>query len=198
MWAKVEKDLAALLGSNTYSVLRGIPEYEKLLVAGVSDPVRCQNAAAQIVHKVQTSGGVREFGSRQTPSAENWKKELFRAVSLRNNPYGAWWFDGELVRRWETVYPVSMPRQQRRESIFESLRPMLAVCYDWNDFTQLWVMRLGGGIIPVVTGQGSAQPIFSPKAGLIHEQNKNVVFIGGYQQVYVPFVPQGRVVQYLL
>ena len=198
MWAKVEKDLAGLLQSNTYSALREVREYEKLLVAGVPDPVRCRNTAAEIVRDVQKSGGVREFGSRQTPSAENYKKELFRAVSLRNNPYGSWWFDGELVRRWEKVYPVSMPRQQRRERILESLRPMLAVCYDWNDFTQLWVMKLASGIIPVITGQVGAQPIFSPKAGLMHEQNKNVVFIGGYQQVYVPFVPRDRVVQYLL
>jgi hypothetical protein len=198
MWAKVEKDLTGFLQSNTYSVLRGIPKYDELFVAGVSDPVRCRNAAADIVRDVQKSGGVREFGSRQTPSAGDWKKELFRAVSLRNNPYGSWWFDGELVRRWEKVYPASMPRQQRRERILESLRPMLAVCYDWNDFTQLWVMKLGSGIIPVITGQGSAQPIFSPNAGLMHEQNKNVVFIGGYQQVYVPFVPRDRVVQYLL
>jgi hypothetical protein len=198
MWAKVEKELTGLLQSNTYPVLRRILKYDELLVAGVPDPVRCRNAAAEIVRDVQKSGGVREFGSRQTASVGEWKKELFRAVNLRNNPYGSWWFDGELVQRWEKVYPVSMPRRQRRESIFESLRPMLAVCYDWNDFTQLWVMRLGSGMIPVITGQGAPQPIFSPKAGQMHEQNKNVVFIGGYQQVYVPFVPRDRVVQYLL
>jgi hypothetical protein len=196
MWAKVEKDLAGLLQSNTYSVLREVREYEKLLVAGVPDPVRCRNTVAEIVRDVQKSGGVREFGSRQRPSAGNWKKELFRAVSPGKNPYGSWWFDGELVQRWEKVYPGSMPKEQRRESILESLRPMLAVCYDWNDFTQLLVMKLRSGIIPVITGQGGAQPIFSPKAGQMHEQNKNVVFIGGYQQVYVPFVPHSCVEPY--
>src|SRR5580698_1039783 len=104
MWAKVEKDLAGLLQSKTYSALREVQEYEKLLVAGVPDPVRCRNAAAAIVRDVQKSGGVREFGSRQTPSAGDWKKELFRAVGPGKNPYGSWWFDGELVRRWEKVY----------------------------------------------------------------------------------------------
>jgi len=198
MWSKVEKDLAALVESKVYPVLRGIPEYEALLAAGAPDPVRCRNAATRIVKEVQDSRGVKEFGSRQTAAAQDQQEELFRAVSPRNNPYGAWWFDAKLVRRWEQIYPASMPRLQRREKIFDSLRPMLAVCYDWNDFTQLWVMRLGGATIPVITGQGASQTIYSPKAGQQHQDYQNVAFIGGYPQVYVPFVPRSRVVQYLL
>jgi len=198
MWPKVEQDLTGLLQSKVYPLLRGYRGYESLLVAGVPDADRCRDAATRITKEVRDSRGVREFGTRQAVSAEEQTGELFRAVSPRNNPYGAWWFGAELVHRWERVYPASMPRQQRREKILESLRPMLAVCYDWNDFTQLWVMRLGGGAIPVITGQGSAQPIFSAKAGPEHQHYNNVTFIGGYPQVYVPFVPKGRVAQYLL
>jgi hypothetical protein len=197
MWTKASQDLSDLLSNKVYPILRGIPEYERLLVGGVPNRVACNNAAARIVQEVRDSRGVKEFGSRQSVSACDWTGELFRAVSPRNNPYGVWWFDAELVRRWERTYPVSMPRQQRRENIYESLRPMLAVCYDWNDFTQLWVMRWGGASIPVITGQGAGQPIHSVKSEE-HQKYKNVIFIGGYPQVYVPFVQRDRVVQYLL
>jgi hypothetical protein len=197
MWPVVEKDLASLLASKTYPVLTGNKKSEELLVGGVPDPARCQAAAAKIVQDVQKSGGVKEFGSKQAAKAEIWKDQLFRGVSPRNNPKGKWWFDGELVKRWEQIYTASMPRLERREKIFESLRPMLAVCYDWNDFTQLWVMRLDGGTIPVITGQGASQPLYSPQEKQKHQQYHNVAFIGGYQQVYVPFVPD-RVAQYLL
>ena len=43
-------------------------------------------------------------------------------------------------------------RVQRKDKIMEALRPMLAVCYDWNDFTKLVVMRPGTPGIPVLTG----------------------------------------------
>lgn len=198
MWAKVEKDLATLLANKIHPALRGNKDYEALFVAGALDPGRCQDAAVRIVKDVRSSGGVKEFGSRQAAAAEEWNTELFRGVSPKNNPYGAWWFDAKLVRRWEQIYPPSMPRLQRRDKIFESLRPMLAVCYDWNDFTQLWVMRLGGASMPVITGQGTSQTIYSPKAVQQHQDYNNVAFIGGYPQVYVPFVPRDRVVQYLL
>jgi hypothetical protein len=198
VWAKAESDFAGLLTSNVYPMLRGIPEYDGLLVAGKPDPVKCRQAAKDFVLKLQQSGGIHGFGSRQPVAAREWTDDLFRASSMRNNPFGAWWFDAELVRRWEGVYPASLPRIERREKIFNSLRPMLAVCYDWNDFTQLWVMKTGGFGIPVLTGQGTAQPIFSTSAAQAHAANKNVLFIGGYQQVYVPFVPRVRVVQYLI
>ncbi|HXC97008.1 MAG TPA: hypothetical protein VNU92_15005 [Edaphobacter sp.] len=198
MWPKAESDLAALLTSKVFPLLRGLPEYEALLAGGKPDPVKCQVAAKQIVKTVQTSGGVHGFGSRQVVAATEWTDDLYRAASPRNNPCGAWWFDAELIRRWEQVYPASLPRLERREKIFNALRPMLAVCYDWNDFTQLWVMKPGGLGLPVLTGQGTSQPIFSKSAGQNHLDNRNVLFIGGYQQVYVPFVQKARVVQYLI
>ena len=197
MWPRVKSELADLLSRKVFSALRDVPEYEKLLVSGVPDRVACAAAADEIVSAVQKSGGVKEFGSRQAPAAKEWSGELFRAASPRNNPYGAWWFDPELVRRWEQVYPACLPRFDRRQKIYDSLRPMLAVCYDWNGFTQLWVMRLPGNI-PVITGQGASQPIFSQAAGQKHLHNKNVAYIGGYQQIYIPFVPKDRVVQYLI
>ena len=198
MWAKAESDFAGLLTSKVYPLLREIPEYEGLLVTGKPDPAKCRNVAKEVVGKLQTSGGVHGFGSRQPVAAKEWRDDLFRGASTRNNPFGPWWFDAELVRRWEGIYLATLSRLERREKIFNSLRPMLAVCYDWNDFTQLWVMKAGGLGIPVLTGQGTAQPIFSKDAAQTHEDNKNVFFIGGYQQVYVPFVPRGRVVQYLI
>lgn len=198
MWSKVKRDLADLLSRKVYPALRGVPNYEKLVVAGVPNKAACIAAADEIVKAVQGSGGVKDFGSRQTAAAKEWSEDLFRAASPRNNPYGLWWFDPELIHRWEKVYPATLPRLERREKIYESLRPMLAVCYDWNDFTQLWVMRLPAGGIPVITGQGKSQPIFSPAAGQKHLDYKNVAFIGGYQQIYAPFVPKDRVIQYLI
>jgi hypothetical protein len=80
---------------------------------------------------------------------------------------------------------------------------MLAVCYDWNDFTQLWKMAPAPGGIPAITGQGRPQPLTSldPAAHYTAQERAEltkVLFIGGYQQVFLPFVPRGLVAQYLV
>jgi len=71
---------------------------------------------------------------------------------------------------------------------------MLAVCFDWNDFTDLRLMRPHSSI-PVITGQGAHQPTFSPNAPQ-HGANTNVLFIGGFTQVFVPFVNPGLTSMY--
>ncbi len=72
---------------------------------------------------------------------------------------------------------------------------MLAVCFDWNDFTVLRILRPSGSI-PVITGQGLHKPIHSPlDPG--HAATSNVLFIGGYTQVFVPFVNPALTLDYV-
>lgn len=185
MWAQVEQELGRLLSSKVYPALRGIPAYDKLITSsGQPDPAACLIAARDIVNSADLKSGIREFGKRETPKAREWIKPICRAVSPRNNPNGNWWFDEELVRRWSQKYPQHTPT--RKQQILESMRPMLAVCFDWNDFTDLRLMRPNMAI-PVITGQGAHQPIFSAGSAQ-HAANANVLFIGGFTQVFVPFV----------
>ena len=185
MWVQVEQELSQLLSSKVFPVLRGVPAYDKLLTpTGQPDPSACQAAAHEIVNSTDLRSGIREFGSREMPRVREWVKPICRAVSAKNNPNGAWWFDEELVRRWSQKYTPATPN--RKQQILESMRPMLAVCFDWNDFTDLRLMRVNAGI-PVITGQGAYKPIFSPSAPQ-HTANANVLFIGGFTQVFVPFV----------
>ena len=106
MWVNVEQELGRLLSSKVFPALRGIPAYDKLLTpTGQPDPAACQIAARDIVNSTDLKSGIREFGSREIPTVREWIKPLCRAVSPRNNPNGAWWFDEELVRRWSQKYP---------------------------------------------------------------------------------------------
>ncbi len=86
MGAKAENDFAGLLVGKVYPLLRGIPEYEGLLVAGKPDPTKCRQAAKEFVGRLQMSGGVHGFGSRQPVTAKEWTGELFRAASIREQP----------------------------------------------------------------------------------------------------------------
>jgi hypothetical protein len=189
MYPQAQRELSRLLSSKLYPSLVTLPEYQKLLVKMMPNAQRCDAKAAEVAQNLRSSGGVHEFGTRQAVEAKLWTGEIFRAVGPHSNPYGAWWFDGELVRRWERNY-AGLPRDEKRRKVLQSLRPMLAVCYDWNDFTDLWVMRPGPEGIPLLTGQGTAQPVFS-KSSPQYDQKEKVVFIGGFQQMYVPFVPRG-------
>jgi hypothetical protein len=185
MWPQIEQDLEKLLSSKVFQALRGVPAYEKLLTpAGQPDDSACKAAARTIVNSTDLKSGIRELGSRETPKVRDWVKPMCRAVSPKNNPNGFWWFDEELVRRWSQKYPAATPNRKQR--ILESMRPMLAVCFDWNDFTDLRLLRSNTSI-PVITGQGAHKPIFSPSAPQ-HAANSNVLFIGGFTQVFVPFV----------
>ncbi len=193
MWAVLEQELTRLLSSKVYPALRGLPAYERLLgPKGQPNPSACQNASREILNSTDLKSGIRELGSRETPKAREWVKPICRAISGRNNPNGAWWFDEELVRRWSQKYPPAIP--DRKIKILESMRPMLAVCFDWNDFTDLRLMRLSSAI-PVITGQGAHKPIYSPAAPE-HAENANVVFIGGFTQVFVPFVNPAQTLPY--
>jgi hypothetical protein len=184
MWTDVERELTQLLSGRVFPALRGIPAYEKLLKSGQPDPAACKAAAHAIVNSTDLKSGIREFGSRERPKVRVWSQPICRAVSPKNNPNGYWWFDEELVERWGRKFPPGTPN--RKDQILESIRPMLAVCLDWNDFTDLRRMRLITPI-PVVTGQGTHKGIYSP-ADKRHADQPNVVFIGGFTQVFVSFV----------
>ena len=185
MWPLIEQDLAKLLSGKAFPSLRGVATYDKLLKpTGLPDAMACRTAAQGIVNSSDLKSGIRELGSRETPKVQEWTKPICRAVSPKNNPNGAWWFDEELVQRWSRQYPPGTPN--RKQLILESIRPMLAVCFDWNDFTDLRVLRPSGAI-PVITGQGAHKPVYSP-ADARHANTANVFLIGGYTQVFVPFV----------
>jgi hypothetical protein len=79
----------------------------------------------------------------------------------------------------------------------EAIRPMLAICRDWNDLLRLVTMTPAGRGIPVLTGQGRHQPIESSKSKKNYDPQEKVVFIGGFQQVYVPFVPVSLVMNFV-
>ena len=63
---------------------------------------------------------------------------------------------------------------------------MLAVSKDWNEMTELRMMRLPGPI-PVITGMGQHKQIYSPEDSKQRGDPK-VVFIGGFTQCFVPLV----------
>lgn len=185
MWLQLEQDLAQLLCARVFQELRGIPAYDALLKPnGQPDPLRCRAAARSIVNSTDLTSGIREFGSREMPMVREWVKPICRAISSKNNPNGCWWFDEELVQRWARKYPPGT--LNRKGEILDSIRPMLAVCLDWNDFTDLRVMRPTISL-PVITGQGMHKPIYSP-SDPNHLASSNVFFIGGFTQVFVPFV----------
>lgn len=199
MYETAEKDLARLLSYEVYPQLNGSRftydrglgtiKYDELLDGSKPNETRCKQTAAVVVKELGNSGGVREFGSRQPVRAELWSKQLCRGLGPvgMGREDGPWWFEAELVRRWERVYASELPGK-RRDKVMEAIRPMLAVCRDWNDMLRLATMTPGGKGIPVLTGQGRHQPIESSKSTKYDPQEK-VVFIGGFQQVYVPFVP---------
>jgi hypothetical protein len=140
MWTQVEHDLSQLLAGKVFPRLRGLLAYEKLLKPnGQTDPLACRAAAHEIINSTDLKSGIREFGGREAPKAQEWSKPICRAISPKNNPYGFWWFDEALVERWAHKYPVGTAG--RKENILDSIRPMLAVCFDFNDFTDLLVMH---------------------------------------------------------
>lgn len=185
MWTQVEQDLARLLSKKVFPGLRGVAAYDKLLRPnGQPDAAACQAAAHALVYSTDLKDGIKEFGRRELPKVQEWSDPICRAVSIKNNPNGLWWFDEELVQRWSRNYPPGTPN--RKQQILESIRPMLAVCNDWNDFTDLRVLRPRPSI-PIITGQGQYKPIYSAKDPR-HAASSNVFFIGGYTQCFVPFV----------
>lgn len=180
-----------MLSSKIYPALRGTPKYDDLLTAGKPDAAKCKAFAHSVMTSTDLQSGIKENGHTGVPQAEEWHKTLFRAITPgKNNPNGAWWFDKELLDRWMRNIPAGTP--DRKKKVMESIRPMLAVSFNWNDFTELQVMNVSSPI-PVVTGQGVHKPIWSPDpsnpaAQQQYEDNKNVFFIGGYKQVFVPIV----------
>jgi hypothetical protein len=172
--------------------LKTVAGYKQLLRPdGQPDAAACQAAAHAIVHSTDLKDGIKEFGRREMPKVQEWSKPICRAH--KNNPNGLWWFDEELVQRWGRNYPPGTPN--RKQQILESIRPMLAVCNDWNDFTNLVVLRPKPSI-PVITGQGQYKPIYSAKDAR-HAAFSNVLYIGGYTQCFVPFVNPDDIAPYM-
>jgi hypothetical protein len=207
VYENAESDLAKLLSREAYPLLNGSRftcergqrtiTYDGLLDGSKPNETRCKQAAAVVVNELANSGGVREFGSRQPVRAQLWSKQLCRGLGPVGNSRedGPWWFEAELVRRWERVYAAELPGK-RRDKVMEAIRPMLAICKDWNDLLRLVTMTPAGKGIPVLTGQGRHQPIESSKSKK-YDQKEKVVFIGGFQQVFVPFVPVKLVMNFV-
>jgi hypothetical protein len=198
MWPKIELELAALLKKKTYTSLVGAPRYDKILVRGLPDPKACDTAAKDIIANQNLRNGIKEFGSREPLKVEEWSKPLCRAISPRNSAEGPWWFDEALVQRWAGIYPPGTPN--RKQKILDSLRPMLAVCIDWNDFTDLALFRPSAPI-PAITGQGAHMPRYSdkdPQQRHLEPEEHKIVFIGGFKQVFLPFLKPGTTSVYPL
>jgi hypothetical protein len=191
MWSTVEHNLTALLVKKVFPALLGAHAYDNLLSGGRPDPVKCKSFANHVVANTDLTDGIREKGVTGSPKVDEWVQPLFRAVTIgKNNPNGAWWFEKGLLDRWMRKYPPGTPN--RKQLVMESIRPMLAVSFNWNDFQELQVMTPTSPI-PVIIGEGRHQPIFSPDprdqaAQKKYEEHKNVVFIGGHRQVFVPIV----------
>jgi hypothetical protein len=213
VFAIAEKDLADLLRRQVYPQLmdskfsywvggkKNEIEYKSLVKLNTPDRALCTDAAGVIVKELAKSGGVKEVGSLQSVEAGLWNKQLCRGLGAveRGGISGPWWFEAELVKRWERVYAAEMPGK-RRDKVMEAVRPMLAIRKDWNDLLRLVTMTPGGAGIPVLTAQGTHQPLVSGRKDETPEEQKErlkVVFIGGFQQVYVPFVPVQLVGNYL-
>lgn len=183
MFMQVEEDLRSLLSRQTYPALLRIPEYAAILVRSTPDHTRCIAAAKAIVGELASSGGVREAGA----VARLYQLPLCRVLgpSGTNRMTGRWWFDSSLVRRWEQIY-ADEPPGKRRDLVLASLRPMLAVSHDWNDMLRIEMMTPPAPGFPAIVAQGRHQPTWSPRH---NKHDPRVVFIGGFQQIYVPFVP---------
>jgi hypothetical protein len=75
MWSRVEQDLSQLLAGKMFPGLRGIAGYEKLLKPnGQPNPSACSAAAHAIITSTDLKSGIREFGSRESPQAREWRK----------------------------------------------------------------------------------------------------------------------------
>jgi len=200
MFTAAEKDLATLLSQQVYPALfkapaaggagAAIPAYESLVANGCPVPERCAAAARAIVSALAASGGVREAGA----AAKLWHTPLCRVLGAAgsNSMLGRWWFDASLVRRWEQVYS-DAPPGKRRDLVLASLRPMLAISHDWNDMLRIETMTPPAPGFPVIAASGMHQPTWSDRHA---KHDPKVVFIGGFQQVYVPYVPPSLIRAY--
>lgn len=200
MLTATEKVLAQLLSQQVYPALlkapaasgsgATIPAYDSLIADGQPVPERCAAAARAITSALASSGGVREAGA----AAKLWHTPLCRVLgaSGSNSMLGRWWFDAALVRRWEQVHS-DAPPGKRRDLVLSSLRPMLAVSRDWNDMLRIEMMTPPAPGFPVIVAPGRHQPTWSDRHA---KHDPNVVFIGGFQQVYVPYVPPGLIRPY--
>jgi hypothetical protein len=197
MYSQAEATLAELLFKEPFPALADHLDYMALMVKGKPDEKRCLVKAKKIVQNLRSSGGIREFGSKQAVQATVWRDVLYRGVDKqRRNSDGPWWVDEELVKRWEHNYK-GVTSQERRAQVLKAMRAMLAVCYDWSAVDELWKMRAPIGGLPVLIGQGTYQPVNFGEANALSAAGQRdevkVFFIGGYRQVYVPFVPKSLI-----
>jgi len=191
MFTQAAQDLATLLSRQVYPALENAPgdermrtpPYNSLISDGKPVAERCVAAAQAIASSLAASGGVREAGA----VAKLWHTPLCRVLGPAgsNSMLGRWWFDASLVQRWEQAH-ADAPPGKRRDLVLESLRPMLAVSRDWNDMLRIEMMTPPAPGFPVIAAQGTHQPTWSSKHS---KHDPKVVFIGGFEQVYVPFVP---------
>ena len=172
--------------------------YSSLLVSGSTtkmDEGRCGQAAATIIGELSRQDAIQDFGTRQAATVELWSRQLCRALGPVGSGYldGPWWFDAQLVRRWQAVYATDSA-SKRHDRVMQALRPMLAICKEWNDMLRLVTVTPGGAGIPAISGRGKAKPPSNAehekwKVADPNTRGAEVLMIGGFQQVYVPFVP---------
>lgn len=81
-----------------------------------------------------------------------------RARHYLNNPWGEWWFDEELFKSIDLQFADKLSNYgAQRKSLLQTMRQKLAVLKDWNDFSELYLLDVGGkeSIVAIV---GTVKP----------------------------------------
>jgi hypothetical protein len=144
----------------------------------------CEVMARRIVNAVDRTQGIDPRSIRGV--VIKGPRQLLRAADGGAEPWGAWWFRDKLYaaafERTKNYHGQIVPDAQHRHLLREELRRLLAVRYDWNEMTKLYVMSIHSGRFPAVAGRGTKQP---PRTG----REDDVDLPGGATQYWLPWTP---------
>ncbi len=108
---------------------------------------------------------------------------------------GAWWFDESVLLRIEAeLSRIPLPESLRKTAVTGRLRAALAVCMDWNDFSEIWALEIPAGarLTGLVSGVKD-QPVYSDRDP---RHDPAVRLAGGAQQVFFLVKDPTRVRRY--
>jgi len=183
-WMKIQSELEQLLRNPAYSRLLRHPNNP---AGEAQDMVRIAQGSARAALKDPVT--VLEVPAVQHTIAV--KFPLYRAISVRgSNPYGHWWFEESLLRRW---WNASQDKSDPRAHVFSFIEARMAIDKEWSydankqrdglvDLVKLDIP--GGQTLPAIVGKGHYQNY----AGGTHpgaQDVPNVMFIGGDTQVFL-------------
>lgn len=111
---------------------------------------------------------------------------FLRVVGPANQAYsGEWWFDADLLHRLEAAYArIYFQSQDRKATIRDMLRELLAITTEWNAMTEVWALALPAGERLVgYVGKGAPQKLFGGRP-LSAEGNR--MLVGQAEQIFFP------------